>query len=113
MPFSSRIEQIEFCKANGIQVEVYSPLMSLKLDRVKHNDTLKALCSRYNCSLAQLILKWDVERGLLPIPKSGSKERLWQNFNLDFSLSETDVEKISSLNENYQYLSESIYCPGF
>lgn len=112
-PLNTRTEQIEFCKANGIQVEVYSPLMSLKLDRVKQNDALKALCSKYNCSLAQLILKWDIERGLLPIPKSGSKERLQQNFNLEFSLSETDIEKISSLNENYQYLPESIFCPGF
>ena len=112
-PLNTRNAQIDFCKANGIQVEVYSPLMSLKLARVKLNEMLNVLCAKYNCSLAQLILKWNVARGLLPIPKSGSKERLKQNFNLEFSLSEYDIEQITSLNENYQYLPESIYCPGF
>lgn len=112
-PLNTRDGQIDFCKLNGIQVEVYSPLMSLKLARVKQNEMLNALCVKYNCSLAQLILKWNMERGLLPIPKSSVKERLQQNFNLHFSLTDEDVEQISSMNENFQYLPESIYCPGF
>lgn len=112
-PLNTRNDQIAFCMQKNIQVEVYSPLMSLKLPKIKNNAILKKLCSKYGCSLAQLILKWDLERGLVPIPKSGVKERLSQNINLDFKISDEDVEKISGLNENYQYLPESIYCPGF
>lgn len=112
-PLNTRTAQIAYCKENGIQVEVYSPLMSLKIERVKQNEILKSLCIKHNCSLAQLIIKWNIDQGLLPIPKSGVKERLYQNFNLPFTLSDDDMKQISSLNENYQYLPESIYCPGF
>lgn len=112
-PLNTRKNQIEYCKSNNIQVEVYSPLMSLKRERVKKNDLLNSLCVKHNCSLAQLILKWDLDQGLLPIPKSGSRERLQQNFSLDFSLNDEEIAQISSLNENYQSLPESIYCPGF
>ena len=112
-PLNTRMTQIAFCKENGIQVEVYSPLKSLKLTRVRQNDVLSKLCVKYNCSLAQLLLKWNIEQGLLPIPKSSSKERLYQNFNLPFTLNKDEIELISNLNENYQYLPESIYCPGY
>lgn len=112
-PLNTKEHLIEFCHEQKILIQVYSPLMSLRKKKVQESVLLKKLCLKYQCSMAQLILRWNIERGLMPLPKSGSPKRLWENFNLNFSLEMEDVIKISSLNENYQYLPESIYCPGY
>ena len=81
--------------------------------KIRENLILQELCLKYKCSLAQLILRWDIDQGLVPIPKSSSSLRLAQNIQLDFSIEKNDIDLISSLNENFQYLPESIYCPGY
>jgi diketogulonate reductase-like aldo/keto reductase len=112
-PINTKESLVEFCQSHDITVMVYSPLMSLRHKKVKESELLKKLCEKHGCSLAQLVLKWDLQRGLLPIPKSASPDRLRQNISLDFQLDASDMEQISSLNENFQYLPESIYCPGY
>ena len=63
--------------------------------------------------MAQIVLRWNVERGCLPLPKTRNPRRLAENFDIfDFVLSKEDAEKISALNFDYQYIVESRTCPG-
>ncbi|HIZ60313.1 MAG TPA: aldo/keto reductase [Candidatus Dorea faecipullorum] len=64
-----------------------------------HNETLKCIGEKYGKSIAQVILRWLLDRGIVCIPKSVKKERMEENFNVfDFALDEEDREKISALD---------------
>lgn len=88
----------EFCEKNNIQVEAWSPLMVGKLF---DNEILKEIADKYNKSVAQVILRWDLENNIVTIPKSTNESRIIQNSNIfDFQLTKEEVERISSLNQD-------------
>jgi diketogulonate reductase-like aldo/keto reductase len=93
---------------------VYSPLMSLRRKEYKeYLQYLDTLGKKYNRTAAQIIIRFDVQRGLVPIPKSSHDERLKNNISVfDFSLSEQEMETLYSFNVDLQYLPESKSCPG-
>jgi diketogulonate reductase-like aldo/keto reductase len=112
-PLNTRKELIAYCQQIGIQVEAYSPLL-LVLHRKMENPILKSLSLNYNKSIPQIILRWDIQQGVIPIPKSGNPVRLQQNIDIfDFELTDDDMKGIDSLNKNYKGLVESTYCPGY
>jgi len=111
-PLNTMQELSDFCKKNDIALQIYSPLMLLK-SKLKNNDTLLDLSKKYNVCPTQIILKWNLQNGNVPFPKSSNSERIKQNITLDFEIENSDMQKINSLNENYQFLPESIYCPGY
>jgi methylglyoxal/glyoxal reductase len=78
----------------------WSPLMQGQLF---DNILLKELANKYNKTVAQIILRWDLQNGVVPIPKSTKEHRIIENSNLfDFKLTTEDMERISSLNENHR-----------
>lgn len=88
----------EFCEKNNIQVEAWSPLMVGKLF---DNEILKEIADKYNKSVAQVILRWDLENNIVTIPKSTNESRIIQNSSIfDFQLTKEEVERISSLNQD-------------
>ncbi|TXC93460.1 aldo/keto reductase [Metabacillus litoralis] len=88
----------EFCKQNGIQLEAWSPLMQGGL---LDEPLLVDLANKYNKSTAQVILRWDLQNGVVTIPKSVKAHRIKENANIfDFELTQEDMEKISSLNQD-------------
>jgi methylglyoxal/glyoxal reductase len=101
--YHPRLTQAEvkaFCDNNGIQFEAWSPLMQGELF---DNPLLKELADKYNKTVAQIILRWDLQNGVVTIPKSTKEHRIIENSNLfDFELTTEDMDKISSLNENYR-----------
>lgn len=106
-------KEIEFCKVNNIVIQAYSPLCKMHL-HLKENLLLKALAKKYGKSIGQIILRWHIDTGVIPVFTSSKAERVKENVNVfDFSLSADDIEIISSLNENYKLCLESIACPGF
>jgi diketogulonate reductase-like aldo/keto reductase len=112
-PLNTRKELIAYCKQLGIQVEAYSPLLVMNRKLIE-SFILKSLSQKYNKSIPQIILRWDIQQGVIPIPKSGNPVRLQQNINIfDFELTDDDMKRIDSLNENYKGLVESTYCPGY
>ena len=113
-PINTREKTIEYCGQNNIKVMVYSPLMSLKRrEMVEYQNKIEVLAKKYNCSTAQIVLRFDVQRGLIPIPKSSHIERLKSNISIfDFELSDEDMDLLYKSNSNYQYLPESKSCPG-
>lgn len=102
--FQPRLTQVgvrEFCKKHGIQVEAWSPLMN---GEILNDPTLIEIANQYNKSTAQIILKWDLQNDVITIPKSITSSRIRENIDIfDFTLSKEDLEKISSLNEDFHY----------
>jgi methylglyoxal/glyoxal reductase len=94
----------EFCKENHIQVEAWSPLM---VGRLFDNEILKEIADNHNKSIAQVILRWDVQNGIVTIPKSINEARIIENSNIfDFELTNEEIEKINSLNLNFRVGSD-------
>ncbi|WP_379138885.1 aldo/keto reductase [Paenibacillus sp. sgz500958] len=97
-PYLSQQELYTFCQEQGIQLEAWSPLMQGEL--LEH-PLLKEIAATYNKSVAQIILRWDLQRGIVTIPKSTKEERIVSNAALfDFRLSDTDMARIDGLNRN-------------
>ncbi|MFS0656112.1 aldo/keto reductase [Bacillus sp. 179-C3.3 HS] len=88
----------QYAKEKGIQIEAWSPLMQGKL---LDHEVLKEIASRHDKTVAQVILRWDLQSGVVTIPKSINEERIKQNADIfDFELSEEDMEKINALNND-------------
>ena len=111
-PIGTKDEQVQYAVSKDILLMTYSPLMDLMHHKIP-GGKLELLAKKYNKTIAQLILRWNIDRGSIPLPKSSNPNRLKQNIDvLDFSLTDEDVQVISSLNRDYQYLPESLNCPG-
>ena len=86
--------------ALGIAVEAWSPLGR---GEVLHAPALQALAEKHGCSVAQVILRWHVQQGIVPIPKSQNLERMAQNLALwDFALDEDDMTAIAALDAGHR-----------
>lgn len=111
-PIGSKEDQVLYAKEHDIILMTYSPLMDVTRGRIP-TDTLNVLAEKYNKTEAQIVLRWNIDRGSIPLPKSANTSRLIQNIDvLDFQLNEEEIKMISSLNKDYQYLPESLNCPG-
>ena len=113
-PINLRQTTVDYCNAYNVKIMVYSPLMSLKrLEKEKYQNCLRQLAEKYGKSVAQIVLRFDVQRDLIPIPKSSHMERLKSNISVfDFELSEQEMDSLYACNEDFQYLPESKSCPG-
>lgn len=99
-PYLSQKELLNYCKNKNIIVEAWSPLGAIKNDLLENN-TLKEIGNKYNKSVAQIILRWNIENGVLPLPKSSNPQRMKENFEIfDFKLDKDDILKIDNLNKD-------------
>lgn len=88
---------VEFCENHQILVEAYSPFAT---GRIFGNEQIKQLAEKYQKTEAQVILRWILQLGHLPLPKSVTKERILSNLDvLDFKLSEQDMKIMNSIKE--------------
>lgn len=111
-PVATKEDLVLYSKENGIQIMSYSPLMDIRSGRV-NIEMCKELVEKYNKSLSQIILRWNIDRGCIPLPKSSNVQRLQENFSVfDFSLTPEEVNCLSSYNMNIQILPETKICPG-
>jgi diketogulonate reductase-like aldo/keto reductase len=91
-------ELLQYCKENQIQVESWRPL---KLGQVNDIPLLQEIAQKYMKTVVQVVLRWNIQKGVVTIPKSVTPERIIANANIfDFELSETDMARIDSLNRN-------------
>src|SRR3954462_750053 len=97
-PFQQQIETQKFLQDNGVQIESWGPFAEGKNDLFK-NEHLSSIATKYNKSIAQVVLRWLIQRNIVVIPKSVRKERIAENFNVfDFELTRGDRESISTLD---------------
>lgn len=97
-PFQQQVDNQTFLQENNVQIESWGPFAEGKNDIFK-NELLVSLAAKYNKSVAQIILRWLTQRGVVVIPKSVRKERIAENFNVfDFELEAEDIEIIKTLD---------------
>ena len=98
-PFNQQIKANEIMKEYGVQIESWGPFAEGK-NGIFTNEILSEIGKKYNKSVAQVILRWLIQRDIVVIPKSVRKERIEENFNVfDFELNSEDMEKISELDK--------------
>ncbi|CAH0289275.1 MULTISPECIES: aldo/keto reductase [Bacillaceae] len=96
--FNQQIESAKLMKENNVQIESWGPFAEGKNDMFQ-NEILVSIAEKYNKSVAQVILRWLTQRGVVAIPKSVRKERIIENFKIfDFELDQEDMEKIAALD---------------
>lgn len=94
-PGYMQTECVEFCNKHNILVEAWSPLGSGKLLK---NETLQSIAKKYNKSVAQLCIKWVLQNGILPLPKSATPKRIKENLEVtDFTIELKDMDTINQM----------------
>lgn len=97
-PFFPQAEAQAVMEEYGIHMEAWGPLAEGK-NNIFENEILKEIAEKHQKTVAQVILRWHIERDVIIIPKSVRKERMQENLDIfDFSLDQHDMEKISTLN---------------
>jgi diketogulonate reductase-like aldo/keto reductase len=94
-------ELLDYCESKSIQVEAWSPLMQGRIDEVNE---LVQIASKYEKSPAQVVLRWNIQRQIITIPKSSNPGRIRENADIfDFELTSQEMEEINSLDKHFRY----------
>ncbi|MEW8970587.1 aldo/keto reductase [Mesobacillus jeotgali] len=97
-PHLAQTELLQFCKAEGIQMEAWSPL---KQGELLSEPTIVEIAEKHEKSPAQVILRWDLQNEVVTIPKSIKEHRIIQNADIfDFELTAEDMDRLNSLNKD-------------
>lgn len=100
-PYFNQQKLLDYCNQKEIQLVAYFPIAR---GRVLNDPLLVSLGQKYGKSSAQITLRWHIQRGVLPIPKTQHLERLVENFNVfDFQLTENEMTQINQLNKNHRF----------
>lgn len=98
-PTNQKNELVKYCSKNEIQLIAWSPIMRGK---IFDNELMISLSEKYEKSIAQIVLRWHLQRGIIPIPKSSNENRIKENLDIfDFEISKKDMMQINLLDEGY------------
>lgn len=105
-PFGHSIDMLEYCQDHGIVIQAYSPLTRAH----ELNGTfVKDIAEHYDKTPAQLILRWNIQLGTVPIPKASSVEHMEENLDIfDFEISDDHMADLNGLNEEYSAIQSNI-----
>ena len=99
-PYLVQQPLLNFCAAQNIRFEAWSPLMQGK---ILTDGLLEELAASYHKTVAQIVLRWNLQKDVVTIPKSVRKERIIENSQLfDFELSDEDITRIDKLDKTYR-----------
>jgi len=97
-PYLLQQQLQDFCKSHQIQYEAWSPLMQGKAFDIEE---LQRIAQEYDKSVAQLLIRWNLQKGVITIPKSSNRDRIAQNADVfDFMISDEDMKRIDALDRN-------------
>lgn len=112
-PFRTVINFLNLCQENRIQVEAYSS-NCLMLPFVRNNCVLNQVAHTHQKSVAQIMTRWHIQHNVVPIFSSFNIEHIKENVSVyDFELSDEEMQRIFSLDEDYKFHPESLNCPGY
>ncbi|KAK3936988.1 NADP-dependent oxidoreductase domain-containing protein [Diplogelasinospora grovesii] len=96
-PWTQQRETVKYCNSHGIVVEAYCPIVR---NRKAHDSTLVGIAARCGATPNQVLIRWCLQRGLVPLPKSDNPERIKLNADVyGFEISEKDMETLNGLDE--------------
>jgi diketogulonate reductase-like aldo/keto reductase len=99
-PLFTQEPLVSYCKEKGIQIQSYTPL-GRNDDRLIRSPLLKELGKKYKKTVQQIVLKWHIQKGYVPIPRSLNRERQLQNISIfDFLLEDNEIKWIDRMNIN-------------
>ena len=97
-PFFQQVKAKEVMEEYGVQIESWGPFAEGNND-IFHNALLKSIADKYDKTVAQVILRWHIQRGVVAIPKSVHNDRIAENFDIwDFNLSQYDMDAIATMD---------------
>jgi diketogulonate reductase-like aldo/keto reductase len=97
-PELTQQELLDYCNSKNIRLEAWSPIMK---GRVNDLPVLQALAAKYRKTPVQIVLRWDIQKGVVTIPKSANPERIVSNADIfDFEINAEEMAKIDRLNKN-------------
>ena len=101
-PFGFSGEMLNDCQRQGIVIQAYSPLpRGQRLD----NERLRSVAAQHDRTPAQVLLRWNIELGTVPLPKANLRDHLAENLEaLEVSLTPADIDVLNSLNEEHSSL---------
>jgi diketogulonate reductase-like aldo/keto reductase len=99
-------ELIQYCKDNGILVEAYSPIGHGELFK---KEEIAEMAEKYNVSVPQLCIRYDLQLGLLPLPKTANPDHMKDNAGVDFEISEEDMEALKKMEQIVDYGDASMF----
>jgi len=103
-PFLYQKELLEFCLSRDIRLEAYAPLT--RGTQFK-NPLLNSISLKHNKTVAQILIRWGLQHGIIEIPKSSDKQHLKENANVfDFELDSIDMNQLDALNENLRLVDD-------
>ena len=104
-PYYQDTDVVEYIQSLGTAVQGWYPLGGRGYQKELLNDkVLKDIAKKYNKSVAQIILRWNLQRGVIVIPGSSNREHIIENTEIyDFELSDDDMKRISELNRNEKH----------
>jgi diketogulonate reductase-like aldo/keto reductase len=109
-PYLQSRSLVEFCLEKGIRPEAWSPLMVG--GPVLKDPTLQTIAQRHGKTVAQVVLRWDVQMGVATIPKTSHAERMRENADIfDFSLSPEEMQAIAALDRNHRTGADPMNVP--
>ena len=112
-PYFTQEGSLKAMKAYDVQPEAWAPLGGGRYKPFE-NEMLKEIAENHGKTIGQVILRWNIQRGVVVIPKSTHKERIEENFNIwDFTLTTEEMETISSLDQGYEGTAIKHFDPKF
>jgi 2,5-diketo-D-gluconate reductase A len=106
-PLGHSEAMLKFCRDNDIVIQAYSPLT--RAERLD-DERLGDIAARYARTPAQILIRWNLQLGTVPLPKANRKEHLDENINVfDFEISAADMSALGGLNEHYSSLGSLPY----
>jgi 2,5-diketo-D-gluconate reductase A len=106
-PFGHSPRMLDFCHDNGIVIQAWSPLTR---GQRLNDDKIASMAARYGRTPAQLLIRWNLQLGVVPVPKANHVQHLAENLHVfDFEISQPDMAKLRALNEHYSAVGQLLY----
>jgi diketogulonate reductase-like aldo/keto reductase len=106
-PFGHSPRMLDFCHDNHIVIQAWSPLT--RAQRL-NDDKLAAMAARYGKTPAQLLIRWNLQLGVVPLPKANHIQHQRENLDVfDFEIRQADMSKLRSLNQHYSSMGNLPY----
>ncbi|MBT8184666.1 MAG: aldo/keto reductase [Eudoraea sp.] len=100
-PYLVQKDLLDYCNSKGIQYEAWSPLMQGKIFKI---DIFKELSEKYGKTIAQVVLRWDLQNGVVTIPKSSKKNRIIENADVfDFEITAEDMAFLNAMDRSKRF----------
>ena len=106
-PYNTMKNTVAYCKEHEIQVEAYSPLGTGKhVGELLEEAVLKQIAENHQVSVPQVVLRWHIQQGIIPIPRSTNSERMFLNTQVfHFALTKDEMSEIDKINKNTGFCS--------